>query len=330
MKKWTVMLIPHDRGERRNFNVSSVHVWALLCLLILTSFLSAFFFQRNRVNNANIQLLAVQYQELEDMMGSADFRDASDTFFAEREVRIRAEYDARDKKLTSELSRLYDLESEVRAMTGLPPHDTGDGAVETAEGGRGGSPADLGESVAFGDDALTRPPHIIYGMSSPSADLILQEITLRGESLDELHGAMIVQKDRIARNPSVWPSSEEGRYISSRFGNRKDPFTKRVRHHSGIDIVAPNKSPIAATARGTVAFSGRHKYLGELVKIDHGYGYESWYGHMSERLLEVGDVVERGDIIGRVGSTGRSTGPHIHYEVHVDGKRVDPKKYIGH
>lgn len=330
MKKWTVMLIPHDRGERRTFNVSSAHVWALVCLLIVTSFLSAFFFQRTRVTNADVRQLAEQYQELENMLGSTEFQDATQQLFAQREEDIRAEYDARDEKLTSELSRLYDLESEVRAMMGLPPHDAGDGDPRSAEGGRGGSPVDLGESAAHGDDALTRPPHIIYGMASPSADLILQEIALRAKSLHELHGAMIVQKDRIARNPSMWPTAAGTRYISSRFGNRPDPFTKRIRHHSGIDIVAPNKSPVAATARGTVVFSGTDRYLGNVVKIDHGYGLESWYGHMSERLLKVGDTVERGDIIGSVGSTGRSTGPHIHYEVHVDGKRVDPKKYIGH
>jgi murein DD-endopeptidase MepM/ murein hydrolase activator NlpD len=173
------------------------------------------------------------------------------------------------------------------------------------------------------------PPHVIYGLHSPSADLMLQEISVRAESLRMMLKDMYEQSDRVSRKPSIWPTDSRRRQITSRFGYRKDPFSRRMRHHSGTDVAAPHGERIQVTARGTVKDAGWDNYLGNFVRVDHGYGVETWYGHMSKIGVSVGQQVERGDSVGKVGSTGRSTGPHIHYEVHVNGKRVDPAKYLG-
>jgi murein DD-endopeptidase MepM/ murein hydrolase activator NlpD len=137
------------------------------------------------------------------------------------------------------------------------------------------------------------------------------------------------QREKRAHTPSVWPTKESKRRINSKFGQRRDPFTKKWKHHGGVDISANYGTEILATADGVVSFSGYDQFLGNLVQIDHGYGLQTWYGHMSKRLVQKGDVVTRGMVVGKVGSTGRSTGPHIHYEVHVDGKRVDPRNFMG-
>ena len=84
-----------------------------------------------------------------------------------------------------------------------------------------------------------------------------------------------------------------------------------------------------ATARGTVSFAGRDRYFGNLVKIDHDFGVETWYAHMSKLSVKVGDEVERGDQVGNVGSTGRATGTHIHYEIQVNGKPINPQRFLG-
>lgn len=322
------MLIPHDRGARRSFEMTELHIWSFVGVLLLLCFMTGFLFQRNRMADERTHDLTARYVQLERSFGG----NSSGILHSEIEAResaIRAEYEARDQTLTTELSVLYDLESEVRSITGLPPREQPLDISAGAGGGKGGQPGDINEMPGFPDEDLMRPPHAIYGLSSPSADLIVQEINIRTESLLQLLGSLEAQREQVARTPSIWPTKDEKRRVNSRFGRRKDPFTRRVRNHSGIDISASYGADVLVTARGVVRFSGRHQFLGNLVKVDHENGIHSWYGHLSKRAVKKGDFVERGDVIGKVGSTGRSTGPHIHYEIHVNGTRVDPQKYIG-
>ncbi|MCL4217981.1 MAG: M23 family metallopeptidase, partial [Candidatus Hydrogenedentes bacterium] len=165
--------------------------------------------------------------------------------------------------------------------------------------------------------------------SEPSADLIIQEIRLRKVSLLDLTGDLVAIQDRVAHTPSIWPTANQRRRITSGFGYRRDPLGRSVRHHDGTDISAPYGASIVATADGKVLESAWDGDLGNVVRIDHGYGIVTTYGHMSKRSVEAGKTIMRGDEIGKVGSTGRSTGPHIHYEIHVNGKLVDPQQYFG-
>ena len=116
--------------------------------------------------------------------------------------------------------------------------------------------------------------------------------------------------------------------MSSGFGSRRDPFTGRKNFHSGLDIAAREGTKIVATADGVVTRSGRNGFFGLAVRIDHGNGIETVYAHNKDNLVEVGERVKRGQVIATVGSTGRSTGPHIHYGVVVDNKYVNPLGYI--
>ncbi|MFO7295240.1 MAG: M23 family metallopeptidase [Caldicoprobacter sp.] len=116
--------------------------------------------------------------------------------------------------------------------------------------------------------------------------------------------------------------------ISDRFGYREDPFWKIQRFHSGLDIAAPYGSEIRAAGAGKVVFAGRKGGYGNLVIIDHGYGITTYYGHASRLLVKEGQKVEKGEIIARVGSTGRSTGPHLHFEIRINDVPVDPLNYI--
>ena len=115
---------------------------------------------------------------------------------------------------------------------------------------------------------------------------------------------------------------------SSGFGRRKDPFTRRPAMHSGLDFRSPTGKPVHVTAPGKVVKSVYSKGYGNLVEVDHGGGFTTRYGHLSKRKVKVGQWIGAGDIVGLVGSTGRSTGPHLHYEVRIRGKAVDPAKYI--
>jgi len=156
-------------------------------------------------------------------------------------------------------------------------------------------------------------------------DAIKQEIEKRLKSLSELKKYLKTQKSIYLSTPLGWPTLG---YISSRYGWRIHPITGRKDFHHGVDIRAPAGTPVRATADGVVVYAGRTKLNGNFVIIGHGYGYTTLYAHLKKYKVKVGQKVKRGEIIGYVGSTGLSTGPHLHYEVWKNKRRVNPLPYI--
>ena len=126
--------------------------------------------------------------------------------------------------------------------------------------------------------------------------------------------------------PSIWPVTG---WLSSNFGNRRDPFTGNSDFHPGLDISADRGQPVLATADGTVINASYHGSYGNLVVIDHGFGITTKYGHLSRFAVMNGQQIRRGDLVGYVGSTGRSTSPHLHYEVWVNDKLTNPLRLLG-
>lgn len=145
------------------------------------------------------------------------------------------------------------------------------------------------------------------------------------QSLKELKNAVIQRNQRLASTPSIWPVA--GR-ITSDFGYRRSPFGSRREFHDGLDIAAPYGTPIRAAADGMVVFTGYRQGYGNMVTISHGYGIETSYGHTSKILVKRGQQVKKGQVIAKVGNTGRSTGPHVHYMVSVNGGLKNPTNYL--
>lgn len=143
--------------------------------------------------------------------------------------------------------------------------------------------------------------------------------------LDAVAEQLEVRLRWISATPSLMPTKG---LFSSGFGGRRDPITSRPAFHPGLDISAPTGTPVVATADGVVTLAGWDGSLGNAIRISHGFGIHTRYGHMSKLAVESGRKVKRGEVIGYVGSTGRSTGPHLHYEVYRDGEAVDPLAYI--
>jgi len=146
------------------------------------------------------------------------------------------------------------------------------------------------------------------------------------KNLDTLMTFFESQSARLAMTPTINPV--EGGLISSSFGYRTDPFTKMWTFHYGLDIVAAWGNPVRATADGFILKINDDKLLGKSIIISHGLGFTTLYGHLSKISVGEGQRIERGDVIGNVGNTGKAMGPHVHYEVRINDKRVNPYYYL--
>ena len=173
-------------------------------------------------------------------------------------------------------------------------------------------------AMAGGHKGLVRSMH-------KALDDLDMQVAMGERQKAELHKFLESQKILLASTPSVWPTKG---WLSSRFGKRKSPFTDKTEFHKGIDISTRLNAPVVAPADGMVSGVRWNRGYGRMVILDHGYGIQTKYAHLQKALVKKGQYVKRGETIALVGTTGRSTGPHLHYEVHLDKVAVDPMRYI--
>lgn len=160
-----------------------------------------------------------------------------------------------------------------------------------------------------------------------SMDLLERQLFAQVQSFDQLRVTLGQQKEKLAHIPSVLPISISDYTMSSGYGYRRDPIYGSSKFHEGLDFAAATGTNVFATADGTISVAGRQAGYGNCIDIDHGYNYLSRYAHLSEVLVKEGEPVKRGQLIGKVGSTGKSTGPHLHYEVRFRGEPQNPVNY---
>ena len=215
--------------------------------------------------------------------------------------------------LQQDLDQLRRSEDGLRAIVGAPPAAADETVQEGTYAPMGGAPHDL--TTADVGEALTMIEQRL-GMRRSSIDLLAE--TLRREFPG---AAGFVSDDAAHTVPSIWPAAG---YVSSPYGLRFDG----TEFHQGIDIAAEMGTPIVATADGVVTAAGWNGGYGNMVDVDHGGGIVTRYGHASALAVTVGQRVRRGEVIAYAGSTGHSTGPHVHYEVRVDGQPVNPAGYL--
>jgi hypothetical protein len=159
-------------------------------------------------------------------------------------------------------------------------------------------------------------------------DILEKELYVQARSYDEILELARNQEVRMENIPAIQPVlNKDLKRMASGYGWRIDPVYHIRRFHEGMDFTAPIGTDIYATGNGTIVYSGWRQGYGETVEVDHGFGYATRYAHCSKRLVRVGQKVKRGDVIAKVGNTGKSTGPHLHYEVHYQGRPIDPRNY---
>jgi hypothetical protein len=262
-------------------------------------------------------------------------------------------------EVETELARVRELERKVRIIANLPGAAAVGGAEVTelvpagADGqaigepavpagvpidpdqlGTGGDGPDLPMSSLPADGlspdeaqsrALTTDGARLVDALGRLADRMTGNASVQGDSLELLLEQLDDKRVKLASMPSIWPARG---WLTSRFGPRVSPFTGRRQMHAGLDIASREGTPIIAPAQGRVSYVGRKGPMGNTVILDHGFGVKTIYGHTSAIHVKPGQSVERGQKIASIGSTGRSTGPHLHYVVEVKGKPRNPLDYI--
>jgi hypothetical protein len=248
------------------------------------------------------------------------------------------------EELERELERLREFERKVRVIADLPEsHTLAVGGLEE-QGAQGGGLEPAGEAQEVSHGPPSRPtahlaPELVpdsrmaqnhvhpaaLGRVTRKARQLVPHTSARLTSMEDLVEQLQGKSQRLAATPSIWPA--EG-WLTSRFGYRVSPFTGKRQFHAGIDVAANPGTEIVSPAEGKIVSAGKRGALGQRVVIDHGYGVRTTFGHLEKFFVGAGDRVERGQRIASVGNTGRSTGPHLHYAVEVNGKARDPLDYI--
>ena len=293
-KRLTFLLIPDSSQTSRQL---SVPVWALygglaaVVLLVFGSFYLASHFFSDQVSQLELQRLKAENQQLANKYEELRWNLAE----------VNSRYDD-----------LVQKEVALRSVFGLPEID-----MEERQLGTGGP-----EPVTLA--RMTSSERLAYGTES-EIDRLLRLSEYEIVKFSEAESALMELKDRLDHTPSIWPTDG---WLSRGYGMKYDPFTGYKQFHRGIDLASNNGTPIIATASGKVREVGTYGRLGKMVIIDHGYGFVTRYGHLSKIHVKRGQRVERGEVIALMGSTGYSTGPHLHYEVWRNGKVMNPADFI--
>lgn len=305
-----VILIPESDGKGRHISLNQRHVLVLITVLLLalpvvigTVTFKVHGLLTTHTTERTPEYLAAQQRQL-------------------RQERLEVEQARRDAELhmnalahrlghmQAQLLRLNALGQRLARMAGLDKREF-----------------DFSEEPAMGGPDTTAP-----SATSSEADFmkslegLSEQLEKKTQRLSVLENFLLDRQLQAAVYPGGWPT--EGGWVSSGFGYRTDPFNGRSAYHEGVDIASRLGSPIRATGGGVVSYAGEKDGYGLLVEVNHGNGLSTRYAHALAVLVKVGDRVEKGQALALVGTTGRSTGPHLHFEVLRDGKPVNPQNYL--
>jgi len=299
-ERFSILVIPRNRSNIRRIEASSwslklvLGAGVLFVALLVGSFAAMMSYRSSYLATHSMRVESAKFAKERAQLASR---------IAELERAV-----ARTQRFAA---KIESVERGKPASVGLGPVDEQEAMPEIPESGRAG----LGAGMWRSPFASTL---------SDGFDLSLDELAQINEVVEaKLHRSFAERQDKLyfwASLPTAWPSKG---WVTSEFG-----ASRGWRKHEGIDIAGPRGTPIIAPGDGIVTYTGYRRGYGKTLMIDHGYGISTVYGHCSSLYAEEGQRVKRGALIASVGNTGRSTGPHLHFEVHVDGVPVDPLLYL--
>jgi len=304
LNQHTIIFVPHARAKFRKWRVTSLQVglvFGSLLALTVGGLIATYSYFTTAVDRQELVRIETQNEDLRQV------NESFETSIHQLQDQL-ADYQERIHKLAI-VAGLAELSPGSEAgIGGMEPNDA------------------LLEDRWADNDGLGR--ELVVDRETE----LKRQISFLRASIHQLGGGMERLDERLTERrlliSSIPAISPVKGLMTSRFGFRRDPFTGRRARHGGLDIVAPPGKPVVASGDGVITMAGRNKGLGIAVQINHGYGITTRYGHMSRIVVEAGQRIKRGEVIGHVGNTGRSTGYHLHYEVRLDGRPTNPLAYI--
>ncbi|HUH66473.1 MAG TPA: M23 family metallopeptidase [Syntrophales bacterium] len=295
---YTFLIIPKKKSSAKKLTLSNKVLKGIaLCVvgLVLASMYTYYDYLRIKRDKIELERLRRQTKE--------------------QKVQIDALVD-KVNNFTMRMEELSQLDKNIRAMANVE-----DKRYKGQILGIGGSTKDETRTTSHVEtDDRTVMAKIDQDIEQLSRDAVEQK-----NSFNELFRFLKKQKSILAATPSIWPVQG---WVTSEFGYRASPLGGGREFHKGIDIATRIGVHVVAPADGLVSEVGYDRDIGHMVKIDHGYGVSTWYGHLQRSAVRQGNMVKRGDVIGYVGNSGRSTGSHLHYTVVFNGIPVNPRKYL--
>lgn len=298
MKKLTFLVLSNGVGQPKSFSISFPFIW--LSIVLLAVFLGTFGFLFKNYYTKMVDLSTLHKLRAENLLLSEKLRN----------------YEKRLDELNSRMDELIKFDTQLRVMADLEPIDE-----DVRKVGVGGS-------LPIEKELRELDPPVAERVESFSSklDQLMRHTELQFRSFEEIESHLEKSENLRNHTPSIRPCRG---WLVSGFGYRKDPFTGKRKFHEGIDIAGPVGTPVYATADGVVESVKYHRGgYGLTIVIDHGYGFKTVYAHLSLSKVKRYQRVKRGEIVGLLGRSGRTTGPHLHYEVRVTGKARNPLTYI--
>ena len=297
-RRWTVVFVPHGSEPSRIIEVS----YGLI---------------KTAIGGVALGLAAALLVGYATMARTADLsRTAHLQDENSRLAQEIGELHGRLSTLSDTLTRISQRDARIRVLANLEPIDP---QVQAA--GIGGPTLAARPGLLNAGPTVRRSEEIRVDLNA-----LIRRANLLASSFEEAKDSLASHSQRLAATPSIMPTQG---WLTSAFSSmREHPILHIARPHEGIDVTAPMGSPIEAPAAGVVTDAGWESGYGNTVTIDHGYGIVTKFAHASKLLVKTGQRVQRGQRIALVGNTGLATGPHLHYEVHVNGRPVDPLKYV--
>ncbi len=298
-KRYTFIFIPDITGKLNKFSVPKIVVKGAIAISLF--FVVGFSYFAYTVYNKSSDL-----KEINELRSIA----------AGQKLEIQ-HFSKKMKQIEAHLARLEKFDRKLRVITALEKQ-----TPASSEFGTGGPDQDAMMNFSSSSKKYTESL-----MNTLNEDLtrINRQAEAQEISFFELDEFFKEQSSLLSHTPSIWPVRG---WVTSTFGYRRSPFTGLREMHEGLDIASQMKAPVTSTASGIVVRVGFRRGYGNVVEIDHGYGVVTRYGHNSKNLVKIGQSVKRGEVVALLGNTGRSTGPHLHYEVLLNGVPVNPDRYI--
>lgn len=302
-----IIIVGRRHGESRTYTLSASARVVLLGMLFALPFAmgaTGYWLAQHLADEGILDLNAAKAWERDLSMQRQELQQIRQQTDQELEALT-----LRLAELQAKLLRLDALGERLVDVANLQP-DEFDFGVQPAVGGPAGT---LGDAYQ-----VTEINQVLDGLA--------ERIDSREQQLEVLGSLM--SANRISADTFVAGRPITKGWMSSRYGQRTDPFTGRLAWHGGVDFAGKQGADIIAVASGVVTWSADRYGYGKMVEINHGNGYKTRYAHCDELKVSTGDIVRKGDVIALMGSTGRSTGPHVHFEVYKNGRTVDPAAYI--